>query len=808
MKRINLQALFPLLLLAALVYAFSGVMFGVAPAGKVLNPFTGVSRSGLDAALNSSQTLSNLKGLQAPVSVYFDERKVPHIFAAGVADMYFAQGYVTASLRLWQMDFLTYLGAGRMSEIFTDPYFFEYDRNQRRTGILEAARQTLKVVEAEPESLQALNAYTAGVNACIEKMDAGLMPPEYALLDYRPEAWTNLKTILILKNVAVNMTGYGEDLYMTKMLMALGRETFSRLFPDQVPFSSPVMYQPGQKDSTVFSAAIPDYLNYGFLSRTPELPAENFNPRLGSNSWAVSGKKTASGYPMLACDPHLNLTLPCIWLEMQLQSPGINVYGVTMPGAPAVIIGYNSNIAWGLTNGSDDVKDWYKLTIEPGGRRYKFSGRWLDFGSRVEQIRRKGRQPFYDTVYTTVHGPVVTTKSFPGREPDIQNCALKWEVNRPANEFLAFIKLNRARNYTDFKNALVTYACPIQNFTFACRDNTIAIHHQGSLPVKWPGQGRFLLDGSIAEHLPGKYITADSLPQLVNPQQQYVFSANQRPAGSNYRWYYNGYFAEVRANRIRQWLERDTPFNAALMQHMQTDNVNALAGYMLPRLLPLVRQERLPAGGREQLQALARWTCAYNAADTLAGLYDLWWKRMSELTWDELQRYPFYRRPPEDYVLAWLIAKQPSDTVFDRLQTPGREQAGDIVTAAFMDALKTWRTETEKNGAPWGGSNRLQLMHLTNLPPLSVTDLPSAGHPDVLNAASASWGPSWRMIVELGPTPRAWGIYPGGQSGHPGSPHYADFVNDWNQGRYYELRFFNSAGEAQQGGLNLWQLKP
>src|SRR5205807_1319094 len=184
------------------------------------------------------------------------------------------------------------------------------------------------------------------------------------------------------------------------------------------------------------------------------ISGSSYNPRLGSNSWAVSGKKTKSGFPILANDPHLNLSLPNIWIEMQLSAPGMNVYGVSIPGTPAIVIGFNENIAWGITNGSDDVKDWYKLKITNDYKKYEFDGKWLDLGYRIEEIKRRGQPSFYDTVYSTVHGPIVNNKSFPGTDPDMMDMALRWELHQPSNEFVTFIKLDKAQNYNDYKEAI------------------------------------------------------------------------------------------------------------------------------------------------------------------------------------------------------------------------------------------------------------------------------------------------------------------------------------------------------------------
>lgn len=809
MRRFNPRALFPLLALIIMIFALSIQLFNVFPLGKILNPFTGVVRNGTDIRLQEPLITLDKAELKSAVQIFFDDRRVPHLFAGNQHDLYFAQGYVTAYLRLWQMDFMAYNAAGRLSEILDPGIFLEYDRNQRRMGIPTAAAASLALMEKDPETDSILAAYTNGVNSYIRELNKENLPLEYKLLDYIPEPWTKLKSVLILKYMASTMTGYNEDVMMSKMALALGDDYFNKLFPDFNGHISPVMdngHQDAERPLTPFQK--PVYLDYNFMSSGSVIKESGYNPRLGSNSWAVSGKKTKSGYPILANDPHLNLSLPCIWVEMQLSAPGLNAYGVSIPGTPAFTIGFNNDIAWGITNGADDVKDWYKLKLSADYKKYKLDDKWMDLQYRIDTLRRKGQSPLCDTIYTTVYGPIVMDSSFHARQPDLDNHALHWELQRPSNEFKTFIRLAAAKNYTDYKNAIAYFSSPVQNFTFACRDNTIAINHQGSMAVKERGEGRFIMDGTKSTFATHKYIPADSLPQLLNPTSNYVLSANQHPTYADYPYYYNGYYSEVRANRIKKLLEKDTLFDIAAMQAMQLDNTSDLAVTVLPLLLANVRQSALSPQQHRLLGKISTWQGAYNEQDESARLFELWWKRVETDTWDELQNYAFYLRPPDAYILADMISTSPDDKYFDKMATAARESAADIITAAFIAATTEYEQLETAGRNKWGQLNRVDIMHLTGIPALSRTGLPSAGHPDAINAASATWGPSWRMVVELDERPRAYGIYPGGQSGNAGSPYYDNFIKDWNKGKYYPLNYFLTSEEARPEAVNTWILKP
>lgn len=807
MKKINIGFLFPLIALVILVCGLSNQLFTLPPLGKLLNPFIGAVQNENDGKLQAKELKIPVRELKAPVQVFFDERKVPHIYAQHTDDIYFAQGYVTAALRLWQMDFGSYAAAGRLSEIFGTKQFLELDRNQRRLGIMEAAKRSLGLILADREASAVLNAYTKGINAYIQQLNYQDIPLEYKLLDYQPEQWTNLKSVLIMKNMANRMTGYEEDLFMSKMIVALGEERFNKLFPEYAGKRTPVMniHKPDEAVALQHTS-MPGYLNYEFLSANSVIEESAWNPRLGSNSWAVSGKKTKSGAPILANDPHLNLSLPNVWMEMQLTAPGMNVYGVTIPGTPAIIIGFNEHIAWGITNGADDVKDWYKLRINHTYKKYELDGIWLPLQMRRESIKRRGQTDFYDTVYSTIHGPIVYNKTFPGKDSDLVDMALRWELHRPSNEFLTFIRLNRATNYQEYKAAIRHYSTPLQNFTFACKDNSIAINHQGSMPVKWPGQGRFILDGTTSTHLYKQYIPNDSLPQLVDPACNYVQSANQRPTYGNYSYYYNGNYSETRANRIEQLLAGAQQMDVEAMKAIQLDNTNSFTAIALPELLAKVKIDSL---GNEPKQALAKlkiWNGNYDYDNEVARLYEQWWQNIRGFTWDELRKYKYYIKAPDDEVLLNMVVNEPGNTYFDMLDTERKEEAADIITQAFVAAFEDVKQLEKEGKVKWSDFHKVNLMHLTNLPAFSKMNVPAAGQQGAPNAISRNWGPSWRMIVELGDRPKAYGIYPGGQSGNPAGAYYDNFINDWNKGKYYSLQFFMGISEAQEQAVCTWKL--
>jgi penicillin amidase len=780
-------------------------MFKIAPLGKLLNPFIGLVQNRQSSLLDKNRVFSVIPHLNKEVQVFYDERKVPHIYAKNLDDLYFAQGYIAASLRLWQMDFTSYASAGRLSEIFSDG-FLNYDRSQRRIGILTAAKKSLEFISHDAQTIRVLNAYSKGVNAYINELDYKALPIEYKLLDYYPEKWTNLKSVLIMKQLSNTLSGYEEDSFMSNIILALGESKFNQLFPEFDSHINPIIRSRTLKPSRLVNhIKIPDYLNYSFLTTNSSVPDNHYNPKLGSNSWVVSKEKTKSGFPILANDPHLNLSLPNIWLETQLTCNELNVYGVSIPGVPSIIIGFNKDVAWGITSGADDVKDWYKLKITGDYKKYEMDGKWLDLSFKVEKIIQKNKPAFLDTVYESIHGPIVNDRSYDDGTAVLSNYALHWQLHEPSNELKTFVLLNNVKDYQGFRNAINNYWCPIQNFTFACKDNSIALYHQGKMEIKTAGQGKFILDGTRSDLIPSKYVPFDDLPHLVNPTNHFLFSANQRPTDASYPYYYNGYYSEMRAKRLKQLLENENDFDVLKMEKIQLDNKSAFAQELLPILEKHLAQTNLTNDEMQFLREMFSWNCEYNASDVHAIFFDLWWGKVRDLTWDEFKYYKFTTKLPSPYTLLDLIKSDPKNLYFDIQGTNAKESADDVIKIAFKEVYKTYKKI--KGPKNWATFNKINIKHLTNIDAFSKIELPSSGSPDVINATSNSWGPSWRMIVQLGDQPKALGIYPGGQSGDVGSKYYDNFIEDWNKGKYYQLHFYLSENEAKINTSLHWYFK-
>ena len=571
-----LRAIFGIVLVGAVIVVGNSRIGSLPPVVKFLDPYHGFWKNAETSADNIE--LSKALGLKQSAEVIFDDRHVPHVFAQNDQDLFFLQGYLTAKDRLWQMEFQTHAAAGRISELVGEKAL-EFDLEQRRIGMSWAAERALEFVSQDSTSFMILDSYTNGVNAYISQLRPDDYPIEYKLLDYKPEPWTMLKSCLLLKYMAKMLTGTERDLSNTEALKLLGEGLFSKLYPDQNYLDDPIV--PGFSADT--SVTVGERSN-AYLSAS-DWESPYIQPHfVGSNNWAVSGSRTESGSAILCNDPHLKLSLPSIWYEIQLNSPTVNCYGVSLPGSPGITIGFNENIAWGVTNAGRDVKDYYAIKFDDENlASYNIGGKSYLAEKRTETIKVRGSKDVVELVPYTVYGPI----AYSDEQAD-EHLALRWLAHDVSNELLTFYKLNRASNFEDYKVALSTYQCPGQNFVFADVNNNIAIWQHGKFKIKPKNYGRFILDGSKPEHLNERFIPQMHNPHMVNPERGFVSSANQAPTDTTYPYYYSGVFEEFRNRTINSFLRSDSSITIDEMKALQLNNFNLLAKEALPLMLEML----------------------------------------------------------------------------------------------------------------------------------------------------------------------------------------------------------------------------
>ena len=782
-----LKFIFSLAITLFLMYAGSR-QWGTLPAvGAFISPQTGFWQN--DVTEHPEDTAA-ITGLRQAVTVHYDAELIPHVFAQNDHDLYLTQGYLTAKHRLWQMEFQTYAAAGRLSEII-GAKAIEYDRGQRRKGMVFGAQNAIAEMLKDPELAQRLEAYSAGVNTYIASLNPADLPVEYKLLNYAPEAWTPEKSALLLMYMTDMLAGADDDLENTNFVGLFGREAFNLLFPDFVADQDPVIPQER------------NWSNFGEVQRpkAPESPAslvqttnvlEKPDRDNGSNNWAVNAERSETGNPLLANDPHLGLNLPSIWYVMQLSTPEHNVMGATLPGALGVIIGFNEHIAWGVTNATRDVKDWYQIVFEDDTKkRYRYGDQWRDTRAVVETIYVKNAEPVLDTVYYTHYGPITYDETFKGNGRE--QLAMKWTGHLPNTNQNTFLNLNRAKNYDDYLAAISTSTAPAKNFHFASKDNDIALWIQGKLANKYDEQGKFILDGSNPAHEWQGFIPQEHNAHVLNPIRGFVSSANQHPTDQNYPYYvYDSSYETYRNRVINDFFRSKEKFSVQDFKDLHNNNYNLKAAEALPVLIELIESgPALTGTALGYLNTLKSWDY-YNHTDSLgASVFEALYNNYYSLVWDELKDADLALHLPDNYQTIALTKSDPTHVFFDRQSTAEIESAAELARLALKEAtnqLDQWVKDGKS--LDWATYKGTYAGHLLQaLPAFSRFDIPIGGNRSIVNATSKNHGPSWRMIVELGDQTKALGVYPGGQSGNPGSRYYDSMIDTWAAGQYYELLF-------------------
>jgi penicillin amidase len=795
-KRRSWAWLFWLLVLVGMV---SGLHFRwglTPPIARFLSPFEGAWQIVFQDYHTPGKYI--LKGRDGKIEIELDGDLIPHISAQSQRDLFFAQGFITAQHRLWQMDFQNLAAAGRLSEVVGERTL-ELDRFQRRFGIAEAARLSGEMMMRDSTTRNVLLAYTEGINEAIDQWPVRQLPIEFKILDYKPEPWKPENTGLLLKRMAYTLSAHSDDKALNLAMEKFGKPVCDQLFPEFMVDEEPII--PKNTPWNFTPLPIPKVpLALGWSDTTDDGIPVNAQPKLeddngiGSNNWAVSGTKTKSGYPILANDPHLSLKLPSTFYIAELDAPGIHVMGASLPGSPGIISGFNEKFAWGVTNGYPDVTDWFKVSFKDNSRKqYWFNGEWRNLRKKIETIRIRNQSSFTDTVYWTDLGPVVYRRGEKPKENFVpQGHALRWVGHDPGNELKAFLSLNSLSTVAEVPEALKTYFCPAQNFVAADNQGHIAMFaQQGKIPLRWKEQGKFLLlAGSAEQHWQG-YIPMEHLPRVVDPPSGFVSSANQVPADSSYPYYLNwNYYSLERARRINNLLSEPVRFDLLRMQQIQIDNRNLWAEKTLPQMLKAVKN--VADRPRWITDVLARWNYKNDPSEIGPTLFETWFKQWMELAWSD--DFGDGMRYPDKHVTWQIFLEKDNSSWFDIRNTPESETGTRLLILALArtaDSLQKQCGSLKTNPVAyhWGNFKATRIDHLGRIKGLGTDLLYTGGGKGIVNATSSEVGQSWKMLVQLGLKPQALGIYPGGQSGNPSSGFYASFTEPWRTGQYRKMKF-------------------
>ena len=765
-------------------------------------------------------TLS-LPGLKQSVGIYRDRYGIPHIYAGSPQEAYRALGYMHATDRLFQMELFRRRASGSLAEIFGRP-ILEDDFFVRQIGVRRSTEAAWKSSRLDGRVRSEIEAYCAGVNARLNQLRNLGWPEAFGNLGIAPAAWTPVDALAFPKYMGWDQSGTDTDVWMGMLVEKLGLAVVNELFPLDRPYEiSTVPDSASGSVSAIAKMAVPPWslLPSGFREAATELHDRFVSGRFGSefgrgsNNWAIDGTKSAAGKPMLASDPHLGFSLPSIWYTAHLVAPGLNVIGVTFAGFPYTVIGHNDRIAWGLTNMQADAVDYFiEKTDSTKAGRYFYRGAWQEMSRVEEDVPVHGEKPVHLLIESTVHGPLVTTHGV--------RLALCWTGLGPTFEALSFARLNTARNLDDFRAALGDLTVPALNVIYADVDGNVAIAPHGALPIRKRGLGRWPVDGSSGEYDWAGYIPNDRLPFALNPPQHYLASANGRPAPVGYP-YYLGWMWDpsYRTRRIHQLLRANQRITLEQMEVFQMDAHDAAAEAFVPVLI--AAYDRKPFGNarvRQAIDELRHWNFEAIPDSVAETIWTVWFELFRKAVWqddfDAAGVEPWdggwgfagsnERQPPLE-VLEFLTRENPSSPWFDDVRSQARETRDDILASSFaaaVDLLDRGRG-ADMSGWKWGKTNVLRLHSVTQQSPLDRGGIPVRGDEFTLspgaNGGEVTGGASWRMVVDFSDLGHSFGMYPGGQSEDPASPHYDDQMKPWAEGRYLPLYFYASPREFQPG---------
>ena len=778
---------------------------GIPPLGPLLDPVQGAPASVRNGDLPLSEQ-EQIPGLVGATRVLFDKRGVPHVYAENTRDAYRALGYAVARDRFFQME-LTYRAAsGTLTEL-AGARALPLDKESRRLGLAWAADKKWAALDTASEGRRAMVAFADGVNAYRTTMTPATTPVEYKLLGTTPMAtWQPKYSVYLFMQMALTLAYDPEDLRRTRAAALVGRAAASALFPRNSPIQEPIQPVDGRTGPREEWAALP---NPGAPDTAMLVPAraasvlehtalampgaERTGDALGSNNWAIAPKRTASGGALLSGDPHLDLSLPSIWYEAHLVvTDSLDVYGVTFPGAPTIVIGFNQNVAWTFTNTGGDVADYFLEEVDnpAAPTSYRLDGAWQKLTPRIETFRNAaGRTIATDTVFHTHRGPTLRENG--------RFLSFRWTAHDPSNELDGFVAATRAASVQQWQTAMLPYKAPTQNMLVADRAGTIAIRSYGNYPVRPNGEdGSYVRDGRTRATDWVGLLPIPEMPQATNPAQGYIVSANQQPFDpAAVSRYVGGNWPDPwRALRINELLRADDKVTPDRMRQMHMDPLNVRARMIAPYFVHAAERSGNAALGAAA-KLLRDWDYRYTLNAQAPVLFEAAMKRAVRGTWDELS--PDGRQPPvavPSSVSFLALLRDSSSIWWDDRRTAGTVETRDgLLVSALQGALDSLTTTVGPMGPQWEWSRTggINVHHLVNLAGFSRNHLAvTSGYGTIAPASGAggSHGASWRMVVELTRDRRtAWAIYPGGQSGNPASRRYDDRLETWRTGRLDSL---------------------
>ncbi|MBV9790972.1 MAG: penicillin acylase family protein, partial [Chloroflexi bacterium] len=721
------------------------------------------------------------------------------------------------------------------------------DRFMRTVGLNQSAQQAWQQLPNEAKT--DIDAYVAGINAFLNTQP--VMPPELLALRARPEPWVGADVVLLGKVLSWNLggAGYEDELFRANLVQAVGAERAQQLIPDYATDGLTIMAEasdaqhPTQKswldslagmelpgDETArqgYAELIALEHEVGTWLRTVAPSREG----LGSNGWVVSGAKSTTGKPLLANDPHLTSSLPSTWYLAHLTGGDLDVIGATIPGLPAVVIGRNRTIAWGMTSNHVDVVDLFRERLDADGKQAEFQGQLEPLTVITETIKVAGQADIQYQVRSTRHGSLVSDAIMANRSPGstlppLEPLAMQWSgITADDPTIATFLQMNRAQSWEDFQTALRGYRGPSQNFVYADVDGNIGFYMPGHIPLRTRDNPSIPVEGWSGDYEWTGYVPFAELPHSYNPPEQYIVTANNRSAGMSYPYFLGrNWLKPYRAERILAQVTAKDQLSPEDFAAIQADTVSLIAQRLVPSLIELAAPQTEPE--RQAIELLRAWDGDTRGDSAAAAIFAAWFEELpTALIRDEIgaRLRPRYQFGVEGFVGEFLIATldDPASPWCDDVTTETAEDCRAIASQTLSAAVQKLEQQLGNDPSSWRW-DRLHTAEFTHLP---LGDVPVVG--SLLNREignGGNWGtvnignfdpntgfkqhqgPTYRQVIDLSSTGNGQFIQAIGQSGNVLSPHYDDFLGDWQAVRYRPMRFDRETVERDQ--VSLLRLEP
>lgn len=745
-----------------------------------------------------------IEGLTADVTVYYDEYGVPHIFAENEHDLFFAQGYITARERMFSMDVTRLAGRGELSSLFGE-ITIDDDKYLKTIGLYRAAE---KEYESIPEDIkEVISAYTEGVNAYIH--DTKHLPREYVILGAKPSPWLPEDSVVTALFMGFYLEDMDIDLPLYLIGTVVGEEKLSSLIPSYPDFAPPI--SPVEKGDSAFSGKTDSLLASGKAQGGGrDLLFPSLLPRFVCSNWMIFGPpSTTTGNVILTGSPDLTPSTPALFYLVHLNGGGYDVIGGSMPGAPGVsVLGYNGDIAWSSIDGMLDQCDFFIEKVNPDNpNQYLTENGWEDFETVTETLKIKTKEGMVEEpleVKISRHGPIISDMDPLAPE----YTAMMWVGAEGSGAYEGFLKINRAKNFDEFREAAHYIVLPDLNLAYGDTEGNFGYQYLGKPPIRKKGEGVMPVPGWNGEYDWTGRISPEELPSDLNPESGFAGGFNNLPKES-YRSLTNWYYFEraVGFDEIMGTVE--TPLSPEEIRGLQLDSFSIVAQRWVPDIIAAVGDD---ADLAEYLALFEHWDYRLERESAAAALYSVFYYHLLKNTFeDEVTDI----LTPKDYLNSLMIpyldealAKNKDDGTwawFDDVTTPDIvETKEDIVLASIRDAVDDLKKEMGNNPQKWewGKLHTLTIAHPMGdvLPFFNVKAGPLSGDFFTLGASgwegddpyAVSYGGCIRMIIDFADPENSTIISPPGQSGHYLSPHYDDLVEAWITNEQIPLHFFDA----------------